>query len=584
MRDGELIPMPHYIRGLPFLHISSFPENWTGTILVLSAYGLGDTVNSLGLQRYFMEIYPKAQSVLFAHHKWKDLIERSPFPSRYYADFWGLEKNRDLPAPPFPNAIKALKRFCRANPNISIGFADIEDPTRFARGERHTETVLRMVGVADFTRIKPFVPLKECDWEHARSFLKERGISPGGYCVMAPEASSSKKEWGEDHFFSLSGEIYKKSGLPTLFLGQKDPPCPYSTPDAIAAKGVPLPVASALIAMSNCFIGNDSGPAHIASSFDIPVFTINMESGIIPFEVRPLSQYATQIISFSGRKKGTPPVETVLWTTLPSIQQTSVVLNPSCFACGKPMRHVLEASPSFIHRMCFCGARQLDALDSRELCQNRREKKGESGGSNTGNVKELRLPSFREDLDLFRSLLSDCSGQGRLISIKYDFPVHDPFRKAPAFQEHEQGNIVWSFDSVLRYFERMGFSLVSLEQGKDDAQQVLLFESQAKKLFPLAVPWGGKKLYTHDSRVYLKYFAWNSWSQSQKLVDLLKSDWNPSAWKDAFWVGYAIFRYSPNLKNFLRWQRVFLKLLLLSNVYRRKRSMNNLGEKNPSCL
>ena len=566
MKYDEISPLPRYIRGLPFLHIPSFPDNWAGTILVLSAYGLGDTVNSLGLQRYFMDLYPKAQSILFAHHNWKDLLERSSFPFMYYADFWGLEKNGDLPAPPFPNAIKFLKKFCRSHPNTSIGFADIEDPTRFARGERHTETVLRMVGVDDFTRIKPFVPLKECDWEHARTFLNKWKLSPQGYCVMAPEASSSKKEWGEDRFLSLSEQIHENSGLPTLFLGQKDLPCPYSTPNAISAKRLPLPVASALIALSNCFIGNDSGLAHIASAFDVPVFTINLEPGIIPFEVRPLSPLASQIIAFPGEQERRPFVETVLWATLPSIKKTSIVSNPPCFACGKPMRHILEASPLSIHRMCFCGARQLDTLNSRELRKNHQEQKEQSGSGDTGKLKELCLPSFCEDLDLFRALLSVCTGQGRLIAIKYDCHVHDPSQKDHGLQEHGQGNIFWSFDSVLHYFERAGFSLVRVEQRKDDGQQVLFFESQAKNLFSLIVPWGGKKLHVRDSRLYLKYFAWNTWSQSQKLVDLLKSDWNHSDWKDAFWVGYAIFRYSPNLKNFLRWQRIFLKLLVLSKV------------------
>ncbi|MHB8544911.1 MAG: glycosyltransferase family 9 protein, partial [Leptospirales bacterium] len=370
MKYGKTTLLPRYIRGLPFLHIPSFPENWDGTILVLSAYGLGDTVNSLGLQRYFMDLYPKAQSILFAHHNWKDLLERSSFPFTYYLDFWGLEKNGDLPAPPFPNVIKSLKRFCRTNPNSCVGFADIEDPTRFARGERHTETVLRMVGVDDFNRIKPFVPLKECDWEDARTFLNKHKISPQRYCVIGPEASSSKKEWGEDRFFSLSEQIYKISKVPTLFLGQNESCSLNSSPHAISAKSLPLPVASALIAMSSCFIGNDSGLAHIASAFDAPVFTINLEPGIIPFEIRPLTRHASQIISFAGEIRVKPQIETVLWTTLTSIQQTSVIQNPSCFACGKPMRHILEASPLFIHRMCFCGARQLETLNSQEFCTN----------------------------------------------------------------------------------------------------------------------------------------------------------------------------------------------------------------------
>ena len=77
----------------------------------------------------------------------------------------------------------------------------------------------------------------------------------------------------------------------------------------------------------------------------------------------------------------------------------------------------------------------------------------------------------------------------------------------------------------------------------------------------IAIPWGRKSLRVFGSSLYFKYFAWGSWASSKKLIDLMKSDWEAEKWNDSFWVGLSIFLYTPNIKSFLRWQKLFLKLL-----------------------
>jgi heptosyltransferase-3 len=90
--------------------------------------------------------------------------------------------------------------------------------------------------------------------------------------TLHPFASEPAKTWPMERFIEVA-EHLRASGLEPVFVAGPD--------DATAAlegfqvwRGAPLDEVKSLIAGSQIFIGNDSGPAHIAAAFGVPVVAI----------------------------------------------------------------------------------------------------------------------------------------------------------------------------------------------------------------------------------------------------------------------------------------------------------------------
>ena len=539
-------------RNLPFLSIASTPKDWGGDLLILSAYGLGDTVISLGVQKYFSNLYPNAKVCLVAHPNWKELLRCSPFPFEIYNDFLDLDKNQKLPAPPFPNIQKNLKKFFLSSPDSCIGLADIESPERFARGERITETVCRMVGVDDFTGIRPFVPILKSDWSLAESFLTQNALSSKSYILLALEASSFEREWGVENFLTIAEKIFEDSGLKSILVHERELPERLNGPSILSSRGLPLPVICGLIAMSKCFIGNDSGPSHIAAAFDIPVLSIYLETEKIPFEIRPLSSLATQILLFDMPKKN--DTETVFCSAMALIKPKAFGQNPECFACKRPMRHILEANKNNITWKCFCGALWKSQLNEENPIVDLML------ADHKVNIDQnsISLPSCHSEISLFKKTIGYYFANKIPINVisKNTFTLTD----STPFLDQGEKDIVWTVDSILYFFKEQGYFLSKLDYLKEEDFLRFFFTTQEQNKW-IAIPWGRKSLRVFGSSLYFKYFAWGSWASSKKLIDLMKSDWEAEKWKDSFWVGLSIFLYTPNIKSFLRWQKLFFKLL-----------------------
>ncbi len=92
---------------------------------------------------------------------------------------------------------------------------------------------------------------------------------PGTYAVIHPFASAPDKTWSAERFLSIAEHLRDQAGLTPVFLAG-----PADDPRAFAQFGVyhnaPLAQVKSLVAGAQLFIGNDSGPAHLAAAFGIP--------------------------------------------------------------------------------------------------------------------------------------------------------------------------------------------------------------------------------------------------------------------------------------------------------------------------
>jgi ADP-heptose:LPS heptosyltransferase len=89
-----------------------------------------------------------------------------------------------------------------------------------------------------------------------------------GFAVLHPFASEPAKTWPADRFVEIAKQLPD-----SLFIaGPDDDTSPFK--DFRVLIGAPLADVKMLISQARVFIGNDSGPAHIAAAFGVPVVVI----------------------------------------------------------------------------------------------------------------------------------------------------------------------------------------------------------------------------------------------------------------------------------------------------------------------
>lgn len=92
-------------------------------------------------------------------------------------------------------------------------------------------------------------------------------------CVVHPCASTPEKTWPADRFIEAASYIEKSLELEPVFIGgHGEDLSPFRQWRTLAA--APLAEIKSLLSRASLFIGNDSGPAHMAAAFAIPSVVI----------------------------------------------------------------------------------------------------------------------------------------------------------------------------------------------------------------------------------------------------------------------------------------------------------------------
>jgi len=90
--------------------------------------------------------------------------------------------------------------------------------------------------------------------------------------VLHPFASKPAKTWPAERFVEI-GKYLKANGQEPVFVaGPDDDLAPFRNFRVL--RGAPLADVKSLMAGAQLFIGNDSGPAHIAAAFGVPVVVL----------------------------------------------------------------------------------------------------------------------------------------------------------------------------------------------------------------------------------------------------------------------------------------------------------------------
>ena len=91
----------------------------------------------------------------------------------------------------------------------------------------------------------------------------------GAYAVIHPFAATPEKTWSAAGFVA-AGRRMREMGLDPVFIGaSSDDLTPFREFRTLV--GAPLSEVKELLASASFFVGNDSGPAHMAAAFGLPV-------------------------------------------------------------------------------------------------------------------------------------------------------------------------------------------------------------------------------------------------------------------------------------------------------------------------
>jgi ADP-heptose:LPS heptosyltransferase len=93
---------------------------------------------------------------------------------------------------------------------------------------------------------------------------------PGPYVVLHPMASAPDKIWPHSNFLAIADHLENHLGLEPVFIsGHGESLAAFNRYTSI--EGASLEEIKSLLAGAALFIGNDSGPAHMAAAFGLPV-------------------------------------------------------------------------------------------------------------------------------------------------------------------------------------------------------------------------------------------------------------------------------------------------------------------------
>lgn len=111
--------------------------------------------------------------------------------------------------------------------------------------------------------------------EIPRAKLVAPGPHPdlGPYVVIHPFASAPDKTWAAERFVAVATHLREACCLEPVFLaGPEDDPSPFS--GFQVWRNAPLTDVKSLMSGASLFVGNDSGPAHVAAALGVPVVVL----------------------------------------------------------------------------------------------------------------------------------------------------------------------------------------------------------------------------------------------------------------------------------------------------------------------
>ena len=248
-------------------------------ILIVKLDEIGDLVNSLHVFSLLKSKYPEAELTLLCKPFNINLLKNDPFLTHVVSDIQHLTGNYDLIVE-LRGDISTIKYALKNSPDYRIDRATVRWKNKFSGGHPHeVETNFQILEPLNISRPAKFelnLYPSQNDKIVVNNYLKEKDIV--SFAVIHVGARRALKRWNILNFQILVKELSRHKKLQIVFVGDKD--------DDLIIKEIQKNVGiktysvagiftllqvSVLCNLSKIFIGNDSGPLHIAKASDAAV-------------------------------------------------------------------------------------------------------------------------------------------------------------------------------------------------------------------------------------------------------------------------------------------------------------------------
>ncbi len=270
-----------------------------GSILVSKHDEIGDVVLSLHVFELLKRSYPQANITAFCKSYTRDILMASPHIDRVVTAEREFAPRYDLIVElrgTLQSAIYALTH----PPLYRVDRGTVRLRNR-REGHRHeievnrqiVEPVLRDVD----TTALPVIPVAEQHSRWAEKYIAAHAL--GNFAMLHPAARKPLKRWPAEYYAVLAERLYREKGWNVVLVGMdEDMDTLLHIADAASVPlhllvDEPLLHFAALAARTQLFVGNDSGPMHIAAAAGASV--VGLFGPGSPELFSPLGRRATYI-------------------------------------------------------------------------------------------------------------------------------------------------------------------------------------------------------------------------------------------------------------------------------------------------
>lgn len=279
-------------------------------VLIRTPNHLGDCIMALPMVSEAREAYSGATITLLVPERLYDLFHGNPaiddvitIPEQHVHGLIAVVKVKDLIAGGnfdtgyiLPPSFGAAAGFKLGGVKERIGYiADgrrllltkpLALPTPLGathRSELYFNLLRRGAGV-DLEYVRPKLFLNDDDVARGAGLLEGYGIGKDDdYAVVAFRAVAQSRRWGEQNYTELIKIIVTRHNLPVILIGSaEDKKAGDDIGHAAGGKRVvnlagktSIREAAAILSRARFFVGNDSGPAHLAAAVGIPVVVLS---------------------------------------------------------------------------------------------------------------------------------------------------------------------------------------------------------------------------------------------------------------------------------------------------------------------
>lgn len=541
--------------GIPLFHVGLFPEDFSGRLYFVLGQGLGDHVNGFRILVEVQKRFPRATCIVYADLRWEELVRRiDGIEIRWYPKALDVRSKKGTNNP-YELARETIRKEIAADPGRGfLACAHFPMPDRHARQETTLEATARAIGLSLGESARPYLSLLPSDRTWADGYLKKHGLEKGRYAVVAP-FTWPNKSWSKENFSALIDLLFRKYGIRTIVASYPQIG-PFANEGAVCAFDLTLGQLAGLLSVAGVYVGLDSGPTHMAASFDLPMVVIYIERKVIPFEVRPLSPRALLVVESFFNPVPVPGVQTVADSVGFILGKGNPGRLSGCPVCERPMNYVVRSDSSAIRLMCSCGLAVDQDFSKAPRGEPESDRNREGQGRETLKNSPLDLGNVIGTVKSFY-WWNDFTEEESPDRIEFLVQEGNDELSAPL----ESGKLIFWIDSYVIWMKTKGYLLIGCgrvterKNGRGTIKKARLgFDKNDRAVSSdrISLPWGSAHLHVRVDE-YLRWYSFGRWTDPNTLVGIVKAQTELGfGRRERVLCAWTAFRSRTNLRSF-RW-------------------------------